>query len=79
MKWWGCVVYEREGRTGSSLSTSATDWCGWRSWAGPAGTAGRGQIRTYDLKPASVKRMEAARTGGLTRESQKSFLLPRRR
>ncbi|GGY69701.1 hypothetical protein GCM10010326_74960 [Streptomyces xanthochromogenes] len=79
MKRWDCAVYEREGRTGASLSTSAPDWCGWRSCAGPAGTAGRGQIRTHDLKPASVKQTEAARTGELSRESQKSLLPPRRR
>lgn len=44
----------------------------------PRGQLSEATIRTSELQPASIKQTEAARAAGLTRESQRSFLPPRR-
>ncbi|MEV6720623.1 hypothetical protein AB0M94_06785 [Streptomyces xanthochromogenes] len=80
MRQWDYVVYEPEGRTGL-ITLDLGDGLMRVAFLRPVppGQLGEATIRTYDLKPASIKQTEAARAGGLTRESQKSFLPPRRR
>ncbi|WP_328314136.1 hypothetical protein OG432_30345 [Streptomyces sp. NBC_00442] len=80
MKQWAYVVYEREGRTGLITVDLGDDMKRVAFLRSPVpGHLSEATIRTPKLRPASIREAEAARAAGLTRESQKSYLPPRRR
>ncbi|MEV6046019.1 hypothetical protein [Streptomyces xanthochromogenes] len=79
MKRWDYVVYKREGRTGLITLDLGGDLMRVAFLRPvPPGQLAEATIRTGDLKPASAQETEAVRAKGLTPESQKSFLPPRR-
>ncbi|MFD7020040.1 hypothetical protein [Streptomyces sp. NPDC059161] len=79
MKRWDYVVYEREGRTGL-ITLDLGDDMKRVAFLRPsrAGHLGEATIRTSELRLASAKETEAVRAQGLTQESQRTFLPPRR-